>query len=175
MVLELESVFNTPGFSLPFAFDLSEQPSELEGNGLPFLARPHVKGVCRNRAGVVELEGVVVIQLEAACDRCAATTRRELRVPLAYTLVQALHDESRDDEFILVRQFHFSPDPFIWESLVLAMPPQLLCRPDCRGLCPHCGQNRNEGICDCAAKEARMHAEEAPGSPKPLAELLNMF
>jgi len=26
----------------------------------------------------------------------------------------------------------------------------VLCRPDCAGLCPECGQNLNEGVCDCA-------------------------
>ncbi len=25
----------------------------------------------------------------------------------------------------------------------------LLCRPDCAGLCPHCGTNLNDGACDC--------------------------
>lgn len=25
-----------------------------------------------------------------------------------------------------------------------------VCRADCRGLCPHCGRNLNEGPCDCA-------------------------
>jgi uncharacterized protein len=30
------------------------------------------------------------------------------------------------------------------------MPMGILCRPDCAGLCPQCGQNLNEGTCDCA-------------------------
>jgi uncharacterized protein len=28
-------------------------------------------------------------------------------------------------------------------------PMQALCRPDCGGLCPHCGGNRNLGECQC--------------------------
>lgn len=30
-----------------------------------------------------------------------------------------------------------------------ALPMQPLCRPDCRGLCPRCGQDLNEGACSC--------------------------
>jgi uncharacterized protein len=29
------------------------------------------------------------------------------------------------------------------DSLVLALPPQVVCRPDCAGLCPECGANLN--------------------------------
>jgi uncharacterized protein len=31
-----------------------------------------------------------------------------------------------------------------------ALPMQPLCQPDCRGLCPSCGQDWNTGQCDCA-------------------------
>ena len=37
------------------------------------------------------------------------------------------------------------------ESLLLAVPLQSLCREDCRGLCPVCGADRNEGDCGCDA------------------------
>lgn len=35
------------------------------------------------------------------------------------------------------------------DALALVLPAQLTCRPDCAGLCPHCGTNLNEGSCDC--------------------------
>lgn len=41
----------------------------------------------------------------------------------------------------------------IRQLLSLHLPPRSLCRPDCAGLCPKCGQNLNEGTCDCAEKE----------------------
>jgi uncharacterized protein len=39
--------------------------------------------------------------------------------------------------------------PLMRELSLLAMPIQPLCRPDCQGLCMECGQNLNEGDCDC--------------------------
>ncbi len=36
------------------------------------------------------------------------------------------------------------------QHLVMAVPMAPLCRPDCRGLCPTCGADRNEGSCACA-------------------------
>jgi uncharacterized protein len=35
------------------------------------------------------------------------------------------------------------------QTVLLAVPLKLLCREDCRGLCPHCGRNLNTGLCDC--------------------------
>jgi uncharacterized protein len=35
------------------------------------------------------------------------------------------------------------------EQVILAIPMQPLCREDCLGLCPVCGQNRNERTCGC--------------------------
>lgn len=37
----------------------------------------------------------------------------------------------------------------IRQNLLLSLPMRSLCREDCAGLCPQCGQNLNEGTCDC--------------------------
>lgn len=41
----------------------------------------------------------------------------------------------------------------LWEQFQLAMPGKPLCREDCKGLCPKCGVNLNQGSCDCADEE----------------------
>jgi uncharacterized protein len=35
------------------------------------------------------------------------------------------------------------------EQILLALPPRTLCQPDCKGLCPRCGENRNQTACSC--------------------------
>ncbi len=39
--------------------------------------------------------------------------------------------------------------PMVREELVLAAPPYLLCREECRGLCAQCGVDLNDGPCGC--------------------------
>jgi uncharacterized protein len=39
------------------------------------------------------------------------------------------------------------------EALVLALPAQILCSPSCKGLCPQCGLDLNQGSCECQALE----------------------
>ncbi|MDR1927799.1 MAG: DUF177 domain-containing protein [Oscillospiraceae bacterium] len=149
MFLELEPVLNTPGLSLPFSYELPEQPSEAEeGGGFPFAARPKINGLVKNRAGIVTLEGSASLLLAVQCARCAAPFRLPLTVALEHTLVRSRASEE-SDALVLVEQFRYSPDALVWEDIVLAMPQRFLCREDCRGVCPQCGQNRNEGICAC--------------------------
>ena len=40
--------------------------------------------------------------------------------------------------------------PAVREELVLAAPRYVVCRDDCKGICPQCGKDLNAGPCDCA-------------------------
>ncbi|MCB1215051.1 MAG: DUF177 domain-containing protein, partial [Deltaproteobacteria bacterium] len=39
------------------------------------------------------------------------------------------------------------------QEILLSLPMSLLCREDCKGLCPQCSQNLNQGPCQCQAME----------------------
>ncbi|HBL31840.1 MAG TPA: hypothetical protein DD490_33880 [Acidobacteria bacterium] len=63
-------------------------------------------------------------------------------------------------------------EPILMEQLELNIPMKPLCRPDCKGLCPTCGADRNETACSCeeptadsrwAALAALKSRLEAPG------------
>jgi uncharacterized protein len=55
-----------------------------------------------------------------------------------------------EDEALLIDAHHILDlSEVIRQELWLATPMDLLCRPDCAGLCPNCGGNRNLGECQC--------------------------
>jgi len=158
MYLELEQVFNTPGLFVPFDY-----PLEGFGGMLPFAVSPRIAGRVRNRAGVVTLEGSARVRLHAQCDRCAVPFEYHAEIPLEHTLVLSLNREGSDD-LVLLEGTRFSPDGLVWEDIVLAMPPKLLCAPDCAGLCQRCGKNLNEGPCECKPEgDPRFHPNESSG------------
>lgn len=59
------------------------------------------------------------------------------------------------------------------QDILLEVPISPVCRPDCRGICIHCGENLNTGTCDCQEEEQdprwealrSMMTETDPGSP----------
>ena len=42
--------------------------------------------------------------------------------------------------------------PLLREEILIHSDKRILCSPDCKGLCPDCGINRNRETCDCADK-----------------------
>lgn len=40
------------------------------------------------------------------------------------------------------------------EQVLLSLPTRTLCKPDCKGLCPRCGQNQNIATCSCEKASA---------------------
>ncbi len=84
-------------------------------------------------------------EAEFNCDRCGAPVKVRIKTPVTETFFKDAPDEyslTYDDEQIDLQ-------PVIDDRVILAMPSQVLCREDCKGLCPKCGQNLNEGQCKC--------------------------
>ena len=44
-------------------------------------------------------------------------------------------------------------DELIYSDIILLTPTKFLCKEDCKGLCPTCGKNLNEGDCACAKQQ----------------------
>lgn len=49
--------------------------------------------------------------------------------------------------------FEIGLSALLWEELLLALPFKPLCKQDCKGLCPDCGKDLNEGSCQCTKEE----------------------
>ena len=60
-------------------------------------------------------------------------------------------EEDGDVDVIPVDSFQSELDlsQYVWEVLLLNLPERVICADDCKGLCPVCGQNRNEVDCGC--------------------------
>ena len=69
-------------------------------------------------------------------------------VPLEHVLLTHL-DEEDTGEFIVVEGMRLDLTALVREDLLLALPAKFLCREDCKGLCPMCGKNLNDGSCSC--------------------------
>ena len=61
----------------------------------------------------------------------------------------ATEDADEQDEIYYYQGDHVDLTPMLREQIILAAPMQPLCREDCAGLCPKCGQNLNDRRCAC--------------------------
>jgi uncharacterized metal-binding protein YceD (DUF177 family) len=99
----------------------------------------------RTSRGVL-VQGNLETQVLSECVRCLEPTTVTVELVLEELFSYPPSSEtpySVDDTGIL------DLAPLIREEAILAVPMGVLCRPDCAGLCLECGQNLNEGTCDC--------------------------
>jgi len=94
-------------------------------------------------------EGRVRTEVRVTCRRCLAPVTAEVadEVRLLFT-----EDEDNDDPSAVIippRATEIELAEVIREALILAVPEYPLCRDDCRGLCPRCGADLNDGPCGC--------------------------
>ena len=96
------------------------------------------------------------VQLE--CTRCLTTFQtvvqfeieEEFKPSVDINSGAQLAQESDQDAATLIDECHILDlAEVIRQDLTLSLPPSPICRPDCAGLCPQCGQNLNDGGCDC--------------------------
>ena len=147
MILQLQSLFMGEKDRLPI--DVSLDFSDMEWNGShPFQTPVQVSGAVEQSAGVVTLRVAVRYRYNGTCDRCMGEVSQERELLLEHTLVVSLNRED-NDSFVLIENYQLPLDDLIAEDLILAQPFKVLCKEDCRGLCPHCGQDLNRGLCGC--------------------------
>jgi uncharacterized protein len=139
--------------------DLAVDPGELDLGGQRYSVRGRTVDVrldiSRTAAGYA-IRMRFVAHVDGPCMRCLDDADVSVEVDAREVDQPRTADEEltspyiADDELELVRWAH--------DALALALPIQLLCRPDCRGLCPVCGVSLN----DADPAEHRHEAEPDP-------------
>ena len=106
-----------------------------------------VRLVLTSFLGGVTASGTIVAPWRASCRRCAQSIRGvlDLRVNERFRPGAEPDDE---DAYPLVNEEVDLRD-LVRDAVVLELPLAPLCRPECAGLCPTCGSDRNEGDCGC--------------------------
>lgn len=150
MLLQCRSLFMGEVNSLPIDTELDFSQVEYQGM-YPLPEKVHVTGAVTVRAGVVQLSARAQFVFHGRCDRCLSPFTQAYDVPLEHTLVATLEDEENDD-YILLDQYQLDLADLAMADILLELPYKSLCREDCRGLCPMCGKNLNEGLCGCNRK-----------------------
>ena len=149
MLLGLSKIIDCPGASIPFS--VSVDLSDLcYGVSYPVTEPVLASGTVRNTAGVLMMDGELSTTIHGICDRCASPFEREIHFPINVVLVTELADEENEDEWVFPLEGDSADlDDIVRTVFVLNLDSKLLCRDDCKGICPRCGKNLNDGPCQC--------------------------
>jgi len=135
---------------IPFDSEF-EQQSPLNASGI---AELHVS------TEEIRVKGKLQVSLRMECDRCTESFTKDINeeFDLIYVPAPETHPGAEiaigpDDSHV---GFYDGPglelNDILQEQVLLALPLQRVCRENCQGICPICGQNRNETECHCQTK-----------------------
>ena len=104
--------------------------------------------VLQSASRSITLAGTASAPWSGLCSRCAVHVSGDLTVPVDELFVEKVGE---DDDVYRIVDDAIDVGPAGREALIVGLPLLPLCQPNCQGLCPSCGIDRNEASCSCAA------------------------
>lgn len=131
------------------SFDQTVELGRLEyiGTVFDFKAPVRVSGRVRSIGDTLEISGAITGRYVSACDNCGKAVEGGLDIVIDETINSEAGDLDPECFVLSGVTLDISGliNSLVWENL----PMRTLCREDCKGLCSICGQDLNEGVCNC--------------------------
>jgi uncharacterized protein len=118
-----------------------------------------VRGELSKSGQDILFKGKILGAMGLSCGRCLDSFVKALEIPVrsewrqltssAKSVGKEGVSQIEDLETGVIREGFLDLEERILEEVILTIPILPLCRPDCRGLCPVCGENRNTNPCQC--------------------------
>ena len=138
-----------------FPFEQSEKLPDLDYGGREIvLERPlHVAGEFFFNGKEFQVQGDADTVLASVCARCGT----EFPEPYSFHFEERFSrdgsDEDDEDPVYACEGDMLPLERAVMDNFYLNLPLISVCKPDCKGLCPVCGANRNETECGCLQTE----------------------
>lgn len=106
----------------------------------------------------IRLRGRLSAGLELQCARCLEPVRQEVQRDFELLYRPLGTDAGRDELSVTDAEAEIGYyqgeglllEDVLREQVLLALPLKIVCRQDCKGLCPQCGKNLNQEQCSCS-------------------------
>lgn len=156
MKLNLKTLKRAAGQRLPFEETERWEQLEHKGRSLTYTRAVHLRGEASYRGDSVHVDVRLDTEIELECSRCLAP------LPVTVGLKESfdLYEEPEGGfagapvEGFGVQHGTKELDltPFLEKLIDSSLEPKPLCRPDCKGICPECGQDLNVSSCRCGER-----------------------
>lgn len=148
MRLDIQQLLAEDGITKGFAFDLplGSDYSDFAGGVAT------VEGCIVNHGGYMQLNATTSVKADGRCSRCGVLFPTGFSFDSERPVARKLTEDN--DDYIIADEDGFVDLAAVFgEELLLELPTKLLCKEDCKGLCPKCGVDLNHGSCNCSHKE----------------------
>ncbi|MDE7247106.1 MAG: DUF177 domain-containing protein [Lachnospiraceae bacterium] len=101
--------------------------------------------------GRARIEGEAEFIFDAGCDRCLKPVKQKVELSFSREVwaPDMAADPSAYEEQPFMDGFQLNVEDLLNSEIVTSWPMKILCKPDCKGICPTCGRDLNTGTCNC--------------------------
>lgn len=152
MKIDLKTLKRHHQGSQAFHLETAGRKELLEDLGAAFLEPVRVDLTVRNTGQLMVAHGELHTCISLLCSRCLEQLVHHIEGTLDFAIMEAdvAGESELSEDVLILEQDEVDLQPLIEEIMITEIPLIPLCQPDCSGLCPICGINRNTGSCDCA-------------------------
>jgi uncharacterized protein len=157
-VVDLSRLHLSPGEGKRIELPVELAPVELGGQ--TYVAnppRPQVRLEASRHSGGFAFKLNFAVHVEGPCVRCLEPAELDLEVEARE--IDQIGAEDSELRSPYVHEDDLDIGRWAHDAVLLALPTQILCRPDCLGLCPVCGESLNDA-------DPADHEHEKPIDPR---------
>lgn len=155
MVIDLSSLLcgEAKELRVDYRETVSEESCGVYFGGLGIMPDGEIEitGRIYDMSAYMQLEINAKLSYITQCCRCLCEMRGVCECKIERVL-SADPADGEEDGMIVYTDRKLDPTVTVLEELSMAVPSKPLCRPDCKGLCPVCGHDLNEGGCEHTAE-----------------------
>ncbi len=152
MKIDLQKLINATVDEIPFSGTIDLRKETFFGEH-PFQFPVEYQGVITSQLDVLRCTGEIHTTYVTTCARCLKPLEVSVHVSVNMLLLQEAEGQEEEENVFLIAGNVLNPEDVFVPALLLEINMAYLCKPDCKGLCPHCGADRNETHCDCGGKQ----------------------
>ena len=149
-----------------YEYELTADPAEL-GLGEKFSEAVRVHAKVEKTPNQIYLTASIGASADFQCDRCLKGFRLSLspryHMYYLYEEREALNLDPMEVQTVPHGTSVIDITEDVRQTVLLSVPLKLLCKEDCKGLCPHCGKDRNIEQCSCGSNVTDPRWEKLQG------------
>lgn len=149
--IDVSRLKSTQGDVRAIEMDVNLEPLKADAEVFIFNEPLHLSLKATSIGDAIAVSGQIRANITVACGNCLES----FILPLSTDISEAYYNQSQEgveagEEWIPYSGDFIDITPEVVRNILLELPMRLVCKEECRGLCPGCGENLNSSRCTCS-------------------------
>lgn len=148
MIIDLSDIIKDYGGRMNVSALIEMDDTDFLGESFEFQKPLSINGTIVNNTKSLELSAKAEGEMQVHCARCS----KPFIVPVKFRINEVLvpeDAETSDEETVVFSGEELDISEIVQNSFLMSVSGKYLCSEDCKGLCPTCGADLNDGECNC--------------------------